>query len=428
MTLYFARAIGLVAGVVVPILAGAEPITFTPIATTSTPVPNGVGNFSSFKVQAPSSLVPPSLDGASVSFAGLDQAARGGVYRYDSGMVSMVANTSTSIPRSTATFDLLGFSVISGPSVAFRASGGAGTSAASGGIYLASAGFISPVADNNMLVPGTNSGVFDGYGDMSIDNTDVSFFGQYHINSVTHDGIYRYRNHSLSIIANENTAIPDGTGTFQSLNTNVNGANGYIAFWGKNQITGPGIYMADPSDNISVIANSNTTDPVGGGLLVGFSNISLSANDTAAAFIGTNAAGATSLFKRVDGVLHVVARTGQLAPGGGILRITDLELSLDDSHVAFLASVDPGLALFTDRRGELERVIGRGDLIGDKVIRDLVIGPDALSGTSIAFAAQFTDGTSGVFVANVPEPWLFNAGAIGLLLLLRRYRTYLDPL
>jgi hypothetical protein len=79
--------------------------------------------------------------------------------------------------------------------------------------------------------------------------------------------------------------------------------------------------------------------------------------------------------------------------------------------------------LFSDVGGDLTRVIGPGDTLFGKSVVSILMGPDAMSGRDIAFAAVFRDGSSGIYLATVPEPRAFLLGLTGCLLRLRRRRT-----
>jgi PEP-CTERM motif len=65
--------------------------------------------------------------------------------------------------------------------------------------------------------------------------------------------------------------------------------------------------------------------------------------------------------------------------------------------------------------GSLSKVVDLSDEIEGKTIASLGIGRVALSGDMVVFSAEFTDGSSGIFETNVPEPGML--AAIGLVCL-----------
>src|SRR4051812_19051656 len=114
MKTYVARTIGALAIVLFPLWANAQ-FTLTPIVTNATPIPGGVGNFKAITNQDGSDPLAPSLDGTSMVFVAIDASNRSGVYRWDNGVISKVANTNTPMPNQGPNFDLLRFASISGP-------------------------------------------------------------------------------------------------------------------------------------------------------------------------------------------------------------------------------------------------------------------------------------------------------------------------
>ncbi len=166
--------------------------------------------------------------------------------------------------------------------------------------------------------------------------------------------------------------------------------------------------------------------------------------------------GRRGLFGEIDGVLETIAvgsfgspAAGDVAPGGStFINIVRWAVS-DDGQVAFLASLsDSSQALFaTDTLGNLQRIVGQGDVLevapGDlRTIEQLnffgldgsigSFGNNASSGWAtdgqLAFQATFVDPdsgeiTQGVFVTTVnviPEPAALAALPAALLTLRRR--------
>ncbi len=95
---------------------------------------------------------------------------------------------------------------------------------------LAQSCTFTKVADTNTPIPG-GTGTFEGFGDPSLDGGKVAFAGKT-ANEIIH-GIYTNVSGSLVRVADANTPIPDGTGTFRLLgDPSLDGGN--VAFAGEN--------------------------------------------------------------------------------------------------------------------------------------------------------------------------------------------------
>jgi hypothetical protein len=82
------------------------------------------------------------------------------------------------------------------------------------------------------------------------------------------------------------------------------------------------------------------------------------------------------------------------------------QLSIDAGHIAFRSETPYPFSrtLFSDVSGALQRIIGTGDALDGRVISELTLGPDSLSGSQIVFFAYFTNGDRAVVLATIPEP------------------------
>src|SRR5262249_3719818 len=96
--------------------------------------------------------------------------------------------------------------------------------------------------------------------------------------------------------------------------------------------------------------------------------------------------------------------------------------------VAFLGSGCPicgYTGLFYTSDGHIKKVIDNQSTLDGKSVTGLDFGWRGLSADQVAFLAFFSDNSSGIYVANLPEPSqrTFLAFGVGLLLLIARRKT-----
>ena len=134
-----------------PILWIVFPFNSQLTAGTNTPIPGGSGNFTNFPAA-------PSLSGSNSTFYGAGAGGQQGIYAKISGAVTKIADTTTAIPGGTGNFTTFTppnpitppSPIISGDNVAFRASGSGGQS----GVYLKAPNDpCKLVADLNTAIP-----------------------------------------------------------------------------------------------------------------------------------------------------------------------------------------------------------------------------------------------------------------------------------
>ena len=283
------------------------------------------------------------------------------------------------------------------------------------------------IADTNTLIP-NGSGTFTGFGnELALDGGNVAFRGN---GSGGQEGIYTDIG-GLTRVADLNTLIPNGTGTFNNfLNPALDGGN--VAFGGRDPRGQRGIYT--DIGGLTRVADETTPIPNGTGNFTGFGFPALDGGNVA--FQGFGSGGQLGIYTDIGG-LTLVADTNTPIPNGtGNFTVFFGSPALDGGSVAFrgLGSGDQN-GIYTDIGGSLEKVIDLTDLLDGKTLSSLNFSINGLSGNSLAFLAGFTDGSRGIFRADrvtepepepVPEPTsllaLLAVGAVGALGRRRRDR------
>jgi hypothetical protein len=376
----YLKLVAVNAGIALSVMAGGQAeavnFAFTKIADTNTPIPGGIGNFTSPASGYPAAfnVFSGSVDGNNIAFQGFGSNSQSGIYTSSGGVLNVVADTNTSIPDGSGNFGFGSFGQsfgdtfsLDGDNIAFS---GLDSNTGQQGIYTSSGGVLNVVADTNTPIPG-GSGNFGFFFGPSLDGNNIAFFGS--DSNFEQQGIYTSSEGILNVIADTNTPIP-GSNNFNDFSS-LSLDNGQVAFLG-------GEY--DP----------NTFETLQRGI-----------------YISNN------------GMLNVVADFNTFLPNSNAKFCQfDPFFSLDDGNVVFGASgCDPvtgdylvgGIYAYLD--GKLVKVIDFDDsLDGIEVAGGVFAGQQALSGDSIAFWVRLTDGSNAIYVAqSVDEP----NSALGLLAL-----------
>jgi len=364
---------------------------FTRIVDTSTPIPGGSGDFLSFG----SGL---SISDGKVAFDGAGGMSKG-IYLYSGGKVQTVVDSTTFIPNGGGSrFSSFEAPSLSSSSVSFYGAGG-GTSS---GIYTGGVSSAPQVvADTTTAIPG-GSGNFTSFGFFpAVSGGNVAFFGQ---GASGQRGIYATTGGSPGVVADRNTAVPDGTGNFRLFFTPaISGAN--MGFRGTDAALNSGIYVRT-GGSLQVVADTNTLVPDGSGnTFTDFGQFSPSLSGNNVAFDGLDSS-TEGIYDTVGGQLHTIADTNMLIPNGsGNMFSTFDDPSLSGNYVAFDGfgpNAGPG-GVYTDLGGSLTEVIAPGDILDGKTI--LGASEAQIDGSQIAFDVQFNDGSEGIYLASsVPEP------------------------
>jgi len=205
------------------------------IANPTDLVPGGTGTFSSFG--------RPSIDTSQTAFGASDSIGDRGVYVRRQGGFGLVANRRTIVPGTTGTFANANFSEPSadGGLIAFGGEENAHPAFARRGIYLFDFDqqSLSVIVDSTMTIPGETS-LFFSFASPSLSNGAVAFFGAGGLGEI---GVYSNAGGTLDVVADRQTAIPEGDGDFTGFSGMVSHEAGNVAFRGYGSDGQEGIYL-----------------------------------------------------------------------------------------------------------------------------------------------------------------------------------------
>jgi hypothetical protein len=126
--------------------------------------------------------------------------------------------------------------------------------------------------------------------------------------------------------------------------------------------------------------------------------------------------------KDAAGQVRTVANDDTPVPGGTGTFTTFANVTIDNGNVVFIGGPSStSLGIFAASGGTVTEVIGVGDALDGKSVSALSFSGDRpLSGNDLVFTAEFTDGSKGLFLTQVPEPAALSCVAAIAILLARR--------
>jgi hypothetical protein len=338
----------------------ANHITFTSIASTDTTFPSdpdshflGFGTF-------------PAVDKkGDVAFKGFD-ANDQAIFVGDGDSLQFVVDLNTALPGNPGPIVSLADPTIGDGVVAFTPNGGVNGRL---GVYEWDAGSIKVIVDHSTVLP-DGSHVF-GFGDTpSIDEQgNVAFFGA--PREPGQSGVFKFVNGELTEV----------TGGIPTSGPGPSISHGHVAYIGS------GINFDDDR-----VVDGTTIAPDGGTFTAIGPGPDVSGNAIAFLALTTNGGGGVFVVNTHSG--HVTQAVDTLAQ----------QPNIDHNEIAFIsARIDPEgkQGIYVTSGNHLDTVIEAGDILDGRTVAAVQIGFDALEGHYLAFEADFTDGSSGIYRATL---------------------------
>lgn len=306
-------------------------------------------------------------------------------------------------------------------------------------------GSVTTLVDTSTSLPGVVDTISNFGVNPAVSGDNVVFTAYDGMGST---GVYTYINGVVSLVAETGTERPDQVAYIRDVmgqegfydGPSISGSN--VAFVAEDYNGDHGLYTSI-GGTLGVVAVTDTqytglAGPIN--QLTHFRYPSMSGSDVAfqgTYYEGTGGSPALEadwgIYGFIDGTMRTFANIYTKVPGGGGVKFSDFgEHSFVDGQAAFLGSdANGGKGIYLGPPGahtgmgpgsvfEVNAlpVIQKGDLLDGRIVADLGFSRSGYDGTSVAFSAEFTDGTAGIYVASmgspVPEPSTVVMGALAL--------------
>jgi hypothetical protein len=305
------------------------------VVDTSAAIPEGTGLFTDF---------PGAFLGLPrIAFRGLGTGGQDGVYAGDHpDPCFLVADTGTAIPSGTGSFTEFGHVATDGSLVAFQGRGSGGQA----GLYLWDAGTRTRVADTTTALPGGGGETFADYPVPCFDPGDPGVLAL-HGAGPTLEGIYLERGSGLELVVDTQTVAPGSPGLLYTDLWSPSLSQGRVAFVGEvGGGVGEGIFIESPDHPVPCWRVVDTATPIpggGGATFTGFESVSLSGD--AVAFVGL---GSKGIYTTLGGPLRKVVAVGETLAGKTVADLSLGPHGLVGDRLVFWASFTDGSSgLFT---------------------------------------------------------------------------------
>ncbi len=284
---------------------------------------------------------------------------------------------------------------IEGGFVAFFSSGIQGSGQT--GLYTSAPPYrsYSIVADQNTPIP-DGKGNFTGFLTLpaaALSERTLAFSGAGVDNQL---GVYIGIPGKLGKVADKKTNCPSG-GKFVGF-ANVSMSKGKVAFRGNVDLLSSGIYTGDSEGDIKTLADKTIACPQGNGMK--FSGADRpSINDGQVAFVGYGC-NEVGVYSGAPGSLNVVADTTTKIPDGTGRFTSFLFTAQSGKNVAFKAVGEKQVGIYLWVDGSLLRVVDRNTKLDGQAPADFGFIRNGLDGAYLAFQVTFEDKTSAIYLAS----------------------------
>lgn len=347
-----------------------------------------------------------SLDRGTLVFAN----DRRGIYRFRDGQLENVVDAETILPDGLAFFDLR-YPAVDGETIVFWGRSSDGIASYTKGVYSFTEGNVSAIADTNTTLPDGN-GSFAKFSPPVVQDGRVAFVAE----TDSGEGVFLF-DQEIRTVADVSTVVPGKNELFQGFFSRVR-IDGRTVMFGGNSATEVGIF-GEIDGKLERIVSKDSTELR---TIADFST-----NDGNVIFRGIDEVGKHGIYESAMGSGGSLTRIADadsfepalLDPGYPFPR-SSIALASADGFAILANTSDGEHGIFWFREGEWTQVAKSGELLdGLPISRIEPFDGHELSDTQLGFTVNFEGNGQAVYLATIPEPSALALLMIGCLTFFR---------
>ncbi len=227
-------------------------------------------------------------------------------------------------------------------------------------------GTVDPLALTIPLPAGT---LLPGGTQLGTDAPEVEVKGPDTLVGDAPTGVYTYDGSAFTVIADTTTADPDGTGTLGPDFSRPKTAGTTSVFIAEDTLGRPGIYFANSSGGVELIANGGTADPSNASLtLGGFSaDTAVALSGSTVAFVALDGGNQSALYIWSGGALSTAVSVPAAIENASPVEVDSLDdavVDIDNGVVVFTATDSDGMkGVYYYINDTIYELVREGDII-----------------------------------------------------------------
>ncbi|MFA6544627.1 MAG: hypothetical protein WCS99_09400 [Limisphaerales bacterium] len=373
---------------------GYAQTAFLKLADTATSIPGGSGAFTDLRT--PVSGVNRAI------FYGEGANGQVGYYQFDGTTLTRLVDKNTAAPGGSGNFTNLSFFAYGvDTNFAFRGTDAGGMN----GLFLLSGSTLTVLGNTNTVAPGSG-GNFANYFTPAIAGNSLALFAN---GPGTYRGAFLHSSGTFTRLFDTATPFPGGPGNL-NFSSGLGFESNAVAFWAFDSVSFTGGIFSYANNTLTTLAVTNTVMPGFANRFSSFQappvlsggNVIFTGQDT----VSSPAVRGIFAVPVGGGSLTALATTATQIPGGTSGNFSSFNsFAYDNGTLIFAANGTNGTpGIYQLRNGTLEPLLAAGAPLDGKTVTGLTLNPAGLRYGIVGFQASFSDGSKGVFAADLGGP------------------------